>query len=250
MSNYFIKHKEDFKMRLNKCLITAILILLSSGFVGVAHGHTLTFASDTTWNVFDASNNPIGFAQQVCLHAGDPVNCPPGATMYNYAGPGSYSADLSSIPGATWIWAPGITGDTPSASLAQYSFVKTFNVAGPLLGYLSIAADDYATIYVNNIQVGTVGSITNINHAANVNLHSFDISTYLQSGLNVIEISVQNGPDFFSGYQNANYSQNPAGVVFGGVFGKHLKVAEPSTFALFTLATMGFVGYFKIRKRS
>ena len=238
-------------MKRTKYSFIAIVLVLASGLFNLAIGDTIqTFVSDTTWQVFDAANNPVGFAQQVCLNATDPVTCPPGATIYGY--PGGWSADLSSILGATWIWAPGISGTTLSASFDQYTFIKTFDITGPLKGYISIAVDDYAEIYINGNLVGTTGSLTSFWDAvdAKYSLHSFDIGPYLLHGANSVEIVVQNGPDVFPGYQNANYAQNPAGVVFGGVFGNAKKVAEPSTLFLIILGGMSLLWFFFKSNRS
>jgi hypothetical protein len=47
-------------------------------------------------------------------------------------------------------------------------------------------------------------------------LVTFDITSFLSLGINTIQITGQNGPDSFCGITDANYSQNPAAVVFGG----------------------------------
>src|SRR5262249_46468778 len=57
--------------------------------------------SDTTWTVSDANGNPLGNAQNVCLNATAPSNCPAGATQYGYGG-NAWTANLTGIPGATW----------------------------------------------------------------------------------------------------------------------------------------------------
>ena len=95
-------------------------------------------------------------------------------------------------PGAYWIWAPGITGDTPNASLAEYSFNQKFDLAGtPISGSISVAVDDMAQVYVNGILAGTTGSITNVGVAfqAQSELKSIDLTPFLVSGTNTIEVS-------------------------------------------------------------
>src|SRR6266550_5641362 len=105
---------------------------------------TINVVSDTNWTVSDANGNSLGNAQNVCLNATAPSNCPAGATLYGYAGP-DWTANLSSIPGATWIWAPNITGATSPAANAEFSFEKQFYLCGdPQPGTISVAADDTA----------------------------------------------------------------------------------------------------------
>ena len=81
-----------------------------------------------------------------------------------------------------------------------------------------MAADDSAELYVNDSLVGTIGSISNNSEAgiAQSTLHSFDILNFLHSGDNLVHTKSVNGPDSFANVTNATYSQNPAGVVFGG----------------------------------
>jgi len=165
---------------------------------------TQTFASDPTWN-----------AQNVCLNASSPSPCPAGATLWGFAGSG-WGANLSTIPGATWIWATGLTGTSSPAYPAEYNFSKTINLPGlPISGSLGIAADDFAEVLVNGISVGTIGSVSDGNLAgpASSTLTTFNIGPYLILGDNVIRIRADNG-NFGCGA--GAYNCNPAGVVFGG----------------------------------
>jgi hypothetical protein len=186
--------------------------------------HTISFVSDSTWIVFKldpARGLPtfVGFAQAVCLNPWAPVNCPLTAVQYDYPALGWF-ADLSPIQGAEWIWAPNITGATPTADLNQFFFVKAFFLRGtPVSGTLYISADDFAEVFVNQHSVGTWGSVTDISAAAagQSTLMTFDLTRYLRPGLNVIAVRGQNGPSSFAGCDGpCSYSQNPAGVVFGG----------------------------------
>jgi hypothetical protein len=209
----------------------------SVGFATDARGDVITFVSDTSWTVLDASAVPLGSAQFVCLNAIVPASCPPGATLL-VGGPASgWSADLSGIPGAAWIWAPGITGATPSASLAQFSFFHQFDLHGlPVSGTISVAVDDFAEVFLNGTSIGTTGSVTDISLAsqAQSGLSTFDLTPFLVPGQNTILVVAQNGPDFFAGIPNSNYSENPAGVVFGGSLTSTV-VPEPPTLALLGL---------------
>jgi hypothetical protein len=130
-----------------------------------------------------------------------------------------WTADLSSIPGAIWIWAPGITGANYPADLMTYWFSKTVYLPSkPLSATLSIAVDDYAEIYINGSLAGATGSVTDASAArtAQSSLAAFAIAQYLQKGANQIMIRAQNGPAGFAGCGYAcPYSVNTAGVVFG-----------------------------------
>jgi hypothetical protein len=171
-----------------------------------AFGFTITFASDATWS-----------AQNVCVNALSPPNCPLGATLYGTGGAGAgWPADLSSISGATWIWASGITGATSPAYPAEYTFSKAFDLPDiPGAGSISVAADDFAEVIVNGTSVGTVGSVTDVSLAgpAQNSLRSFNIGPYLVRGSNLIAVRAANG---VFGCGAGPYSCNPAGVVFGG----------------------------------
>lgn len=232
------------------CFTVLGLVLTCSTSVRAA---SVAFASDTSWNVLNSSMSPVGTAQFVALNTTNPPSFPTGATIYGFAGSG-WGADLSSIPGANWIWAPGITGATPNASLAMYFFTKTFNLAGnPTTSTLSVTADDFAAVFVNGTSVGTVGSITDfaLSFTDQKSLHSFNITPFLVPGLNTIQIEGQNGPASFTSFTNPNYSQNPAGVVFGGTLNfTPAAVPEPSALILFGLGSLGLLGYAWRRKRA
>lgn len=205
--------------------IVAVAIVLGLGVLAVpvptGAQNTLTVVSDTTWQVYGtyAKTNaivPIGTAEAVCLNAFAPTSCPPGAVLYG--APDGWLADLSSIPGAIWIWAPGITGQTSPADLQAFWFSKVINVpATPLAASISIAVDDYAEILVNGKLVATYGSIKDVEvaFAAQNSLGTFSIKN-LHEGNNKIVIRGQNGPASFAGDCNpCDYQQNTAGVVFG-----------------------------------
>jgi hypothetical protein len=191
-------------------------------------GTTIRLASDTTWTAFSMASDtfssvPLGHAQFVCLNAFAPSPCPDGATLYGSPATASQSwtADLSSIPGAHWIWAPGITSDTSPAELQQFLFTKSFDLAtAPTAASISVAADDFAEVRVNGHVVGTNGSITDVSVAgrAQNTLVTFDLRSLLSAGQNTIAIRGRNGPASFSGGCSAHctYAATPAAVVFGG----------------------------------
>jgi hypothetical protein len=118
--------------------------------------------------------------------------------------------------GAKWIWAPGVTGSSAPAELAQFTFSKSVNVGGtPTAGTLHLAADDYAEVSVNGTLVGTTGSTTDVVVArlAADTLKSFDILPYLTSGVNTITVRGWNGVGAFDSCTNCTYQQNPAGFL-------------------------------------
>ena len=188
---------------------------------------TIPFTSGSDWTTFSAdpgstpfleTPNVLGPAQLVCMSQVAPPSCPAGATIYNSPFYG-WTADLSPIPGAAWIWRPGIDGTSTPADLADYFFSKTLILDGaPTGGTFYVAVDDYAAIRVNQQVVGTLGSVVDASLAGkHTSLTAFDISGYLRPGRNVITIEAQNGPWYFSGLCNpCSYALNPAGVVFGG----------------------------------
>lgn len=89
-----------------------------------------------------------------------------------------------------------------------------------VLGSISIAADDFAAVWVNGVEVASIGSISEtLDPPPFSMLHTFDLTSYLKPGHNVIVVEAQNGPAWFAGGCDGtcSYAQNPAGVVFGGV---------------------------------
>jgi hypothetical protein len=136
--------------------------------------------------------------------------------VYGFIG-GGWRADLSSIPGAHWIWAPNINGSTTPAELNQFFFSKTFQLNGTkAFGSISISADDFAEVRVNGHVVGTIGSVSDFSTAmlAQSSLTTFDLTAFLTAGTNIVTVRAENGR--FGLCCPSSYSGNPAGVVFGG----------------------------------
>jgi hypothetical protein len=173
---------------------------------------TVAFASDADWRVYT----------ELPKRAHKRAPTFPGALLYGWAGTGAWSADLTAIPGAAWIWAPGVTGTTTPAELARYVFAAHVFLprrAIPTAAEIFVSADDFAAIYVNGAFVGSVGSLTNpaASTAAQNMLTRFDITPFVRGGPNVVAILGQNGPAFFASCSApCTYAQHPAGVVFGG----------------------------------
>jgi hypothetical protein len=180
-------------------------------------------ASDATWTVTDAdaSVGPAlalpAAAQPVCLNASAPASCPAGATQYGWPG-GGWGADLSAIPGAQWIWAPGIDGTTSPADVDAYFFTTTVAVPGtPASGTFWIAADDGAEVFVNGTSVGMSGGPGS--------LTALDIGSLLVTGSNELTVRGTNGA--ICG-RDCTYQENPGGAVFGSTITYVPAAPEPT----------------------
>jgi hypothetical protein len=215
-----------------------IVALAFVGVMGVGPGvplavaqtavFTTSFASGPDWATFDADpgthpqshgSGSLGLAQNICLDAFFPPSCPPGATLYgNHSG--GWTADLSAISGATWIAAPGITGQTPGADLAEFYFSRQIILSGhPVDGIVFVGADDFVDVRVNGVLVGSWGSVSDRGEGiqAQNHLKGFNVTALLKPGKNVITFHNQNGPASFAGCgQPCSFGENPMGVVFGG----------------------------------
>jgi hypothetical protein len=154
---------------------------------------------------------------RVCTNAAEP-SCPSGAFLYGING--AWHADISQLPGAAWIWRPGISL-SDQADLVQVVFTHKLVLHGTPSGTLAIAADDFAEVDVNGKSVGSVGSITDVSaaSAAQSALTRFDLTAELVDGENTITVIGRNGPASYGiggCGGGCTYAQNPAGVVFGG----------------------------------
>ena len=124
----------------------------------------------------------------------------------------------SRLPGATWIWAPGVTPGTSPSESAQFYFTKSITLpSAPIAGTIRIAVDNFAEVRVNGAVVGTYGSTTDFGAglASQQSLKTFDILPQLTAGTNTITIRAENASGF-TACTTCTYQQNPAGVVFGG----------------------------------
>lgn len=119
-----------------------------------------------------------------------------------------HPAWTASIPGATWIWATNpVESPTNDADLTK-TFTKTFNIVGtPTSGTLDIAADNSYTVKVNGTTVPVVFDNNNFQLATQ---DSYDVSSFLVTGANTLEIKVTNKEIG----ENADPANNPAGLLF------------------------------------
>src|SRR5262249_14321069 len=99
-----------------------------------------SFVSDLSWPVYDAD---------------------PASVAAHNLGPAQESPDkdiANPIPGATWLWAPGVPLTATDQDLAQYYFSKEFDLpSAPGAGTITVAADDLVEVLVNGISVATAG---------------------------------------------------------------------------------------------
>lgn len=194
--------------------IRLALSLLSLALSVSAYPVPYRIASDSNglWTVSDANGNLLGNAQAVCLNAG--ASCPPGATPLGYPLPG-WTADLSAIPGAKWIWAPGVTGTTSPAAHTEFTVQTQFYLCGaPTAARIWAAADNSAEVLLNGQSV-----LTSTSHSAlaMVDLAATNQLSLLGRGLNIIEVRVGNAANP-ADCTSDQYHCNPAGVVVGGLF--------------------------------
>ncbi len=218
-------------MRVFLLFLLTLLLLPSLAF---AHGKVWTedFASDHNWRVYTqvpssaTKQGPtfLGNAQRVCLNVTSPTPCPADATRYGWRGTNAWRANLAPIPDARWIWASGVTGATTPSDLAQYVFAHDVSIPRRAVvteAWLWVSTDDLATVYVNGVAIGTVGSITDaaLSIMAQNALTRFNIASALTGGRNTVAVLGQNGPASFVGScpdDACSYAENPAGSVFGG----------------------------------
>ncbi|HSS99688.1 MAG TPA: hypothetical protein VLK33_21790 [Terriglobales bacterium] len=175
--------------------------------------------SDTTWTVTDSNGNSLGNAQNVCLNATAPANCPTGATSYGYAG-NAWTATLPAQGGTpTWIWAPGIKGSTSPAGHQVFTFQKNFYLCfdpnqDPNAATVSLAADDNAQVFINGNAMATATSTTWAT-ATTINVPK----NLLGKGLNTIAVTVTNAATPVDpNCTTDTYKCNPAGFVLTAKF--------------------------------
>jgi hypothetical protein len=211
---------EQIKITADRCFYLEVLrnktdLRESRALIREPSAKSLTFISDNTWEVLSYDGRALGHAQFVCLDGSDPSMCSSGAKNYNWPG-GGWGAELSSIQGARWIWAPDKRGVFSDLSLATFIFRKKIDLPmDPISGAMWIAVDDSAEVWVNGRVAGTAGSFSDISEAsrAQASLKMFDILPFLHRGKNEISVLAHNGPSFYA--QGAE--RQPAGVVFGGL---------------------------------
>ncbi len=183
-------------------------------------GQNITLESDINWDVYSNQSLEqkayLGKAQLVCANATITTGCPAGAVDYNWGG--TWSARIDACGGnARWIWAPGITGATAPAELAEYYFVNHVSLPGhPASARIYLAVDDEAEVIVNGDAIGIIGSTSDFSAAwaSQSKPTALYITSALVTGLNTITIHAANGIGAFAGCTDCTYQQHPAGVLF------------------------------------
>jgi len=163
----------------------------------------------------------------VCGNEFVPENCPAGALLYAHAHPrrviedsdGSPSqgwAGGRGIPDAYWIWRADVL-PSAAAPFGVAILEKSFVLGAQPTGTMQIAVDDFAQVFVNRTSVGSTGSVVYVSVAGRAqNVPTvLDLTPALHAGSNTITVVAQNGP-FACESPQCPYSQDPAGVVFGG----------------------------------
>lgn len=120
--------------------------------------------------------------------------------------------------GATWIWdATQVTAPTTDQTSV---FTKTFNVVGSVTSAgIDIAADNGYILKVNGTVV-TDQSAIETNYSATVH---YNLSSYVVSGSNAIEVTVKN-----FALANSAYDTNPAGLLYKLTINNDECVTPPS----------------------
>jgi len=214
-----------------------VVLLFALAIPEVGQAETIKIVSGPDWKVTvtvpDSNGNPVekdlGNAQDVCLNATAPSNCPvtamPPPVQYGYPYPGWVT-----LLGATWIWATistaggttPITGTTSGAAGAKFTFETEFYLCGtPQDGEISVAADDSAEVTINGHSL-VVQDITKDNHShlAHLTVPASMFNSPQLPGLpsqNKIQVTVKNWDDP-ADCGSDQYHCNPAGFVFEGTF--------------------------------
>lgn len=130
-----------------------------------------------------------------------------------------HPAWTASIPGATWIWAT--QGPTNPGITQTNTFTRTFNWSGPVTdATLDIASDNSYTATVNGNVLPVV--FDNNNFQAGTQ-DSYNVSSFIVTGANTIEITVTN-----LGVPGSDGQGNPAGLLYKlTVSGEALTWSDP-----------------------
>ena len=181
-------------------------------------GGTIVFASGPDWESFGGTEvEDLGPAREVCVNGTVPMDCPSGALQYRYSTGQGWGA-FNGLPAVHWIWLANVAR-AQRADNVQAQFAKSFTVGAKPRGRITVAADDFAVVYVNQVLVGAVGSTSVVSAAWNGQNSgaTFDLTPALRAGENTITIVAKNGPPSFASCpKECTYNENPAGVAFTG----------------------------------
>ena len=194
-------------------ILLSFVSLIALALPGVVRAQDFIIGSGSSWHVVDATENPLGTAQNVCLNATSPSNCPADATLYDY----SFNSWTANIPGAAWIWAPSIISSTTPAANAAFTFQTEFYLCetpseDPTF---ALASDNLAEVFINGRSV-LISTSAGMPRTATIPANLFN--TLITP--NALEIVASNGAtpaDCPAGNPSDRYQCNPAGIVFGTI---------------------------------
>ncbi len=128
----------------------------------------------------------------------------------------------TSISGASWVW--GSSGSTENTTVPKTDdFTKTFNITGaPTSGSLVMSSDNGYVIKVNGHTVDSE-DVDNANEFSYQTTHTYDVSSYLQTGSNTLEIDVTN-----FGRAGTTFANNPGGLIYSLTVGDNECTPPPS----------------------
>ncbi len=113
-----------------------------------------------------------------------------------------WTADIAD---ADWIWGDNPVVD-PTVDETQ-TFIKEFEWSGGIASaMLDIAADNYYTVYINDVEVVSEQVNPN-NFQLATQDNDIDVSSYINTGVNTLKIEATN-----KGVANSTYKSNPAGL--------------------------------------
>jgi len=198
--------------------ISILFILSIVCFSGIASAATMSVVSDTSNEYYDGINWQPAVATWV--HGSWPV-----------------------ISGATWIWNSYFITDPSQDEIVQ--FKKTFRLPAceAYTGSISITTDNEYSLNINSNLVVADNNWKSVENR--------DISSYLQSGINVIEITAKNRKCSDDGVIPCNVYRNPAGVIYSADISYDCEAEEVPEFTVIGagLALLG-AGLFIYRKQS
>jgi hypothetical protein len=155
-----------------------------------------------TWNVDTQTCEQNQCGDKVLDVVSDDTNTVDGVSATPIASP---HGAWTSIPGATWIW--NNLNDFLGGTQQTKSFSKSFTVVGnPVSASLDVAADNSFVGSINGNGSGVIADPTEFNYNP---AKTFDVVSYITSGLNSISFDVTN-----FAVEGSTFESNPAGLIY------------------------------------